>query len=211
MRFNLFCIVVLLLINFAGGALRAEVITPQNHYSVLKNEVPNAPLVVEFFSFYCRHCAFLENEFDISKKINEMLPTGEYVTKYHVSQMGCKGEQLTEAWSIAKILGVESLVEKKIFNAVQIKQDINRDILRGIFIDSGVPGERYDVAANSFAVKGLTIRQNQAVKDFDVTGTPSLIIKGKYLVKISSFNNTSPQTFSDDLVALVMYLINKNE
>lgn len=96
-------------------------------FTVLKTPVEDAPAVVEFFSFYCPPCAVFSSRFFVSQALDKVLPSGEKVVKYHVSTMGPMGQELTEAWSIAKVLGVEDKVELPQFVAVQINRSIKTE------------------------------------------------------------------------------------
>lgn len=100
--------------NLPGQA--SVILTEQ--YPKLANPVKEAPPVVEFFSFYCPACSSFYSPYQVSKNIEAMLPEGVKVEKYHASFMGVMGKQLTKAWSIAKVLGVEDKVEGALFDAV---------------------------------------------------------------------------------------------
>lgn len=76
-------------------------------YSVVENTVQNAPDVVAFFSFYCPPCAAFAGSNRVGEAVNNVLPAGSRVIKYHSAELGEMGEALTEAWSVAKVLGVE--------------------------------------------------------------------------------------------------------
>lgn len=148
-------------------------------YSVLKAPVADAPAVVEFFSFYCPPCAAFSSRFQVSQAVDKILPSGEKVVKYHVSTMGPMGAELTEAWSVAKVLGVEDKVELPLFVAVQINRSIRTEgSIRQVFIDAGISARDYDAAKNSMAVRALTAKQQEAARAYGVTGTPSFFVKG---------------------------------
>lgn len=177
-------------------------------YSVLKAPVADAPAVVEFFSFYCPPCAAFSSRFFVSQAVDKILPSGEKVVKYHVSSMGPMGPELTEAWSVAKVLGVEDKVELPLFVAVQINRSIKTEAsIREVFIEVGVSARDYDAAKNSMAVRALTARQQEAAKVYGVTGTPSFFVNGKYLVNNSAIQPFSEQDYAKGFAKVVGELL----
>ncbi|MEB5813748.1 DsbA family protein [Escherichia coli] len=177
-------------------------------YSVLKAPVADAPAVVEFFSFYCPPCAAFSSRFHVSQAVDKILPSGEKVVKYHVSSMGPMGPELTEAWSVAKVLGVEDKVELPLFVAVQINRSIKTEgTIRQVFIDAGISARDYDAAKNSMAVRALTARQQEAAKAYGVTGTPSFFVNGKYLVNNSAIQPFSEQDYAKGFAKVVGELL----
>ncbi|HCB2556134.1 DsbA family protein [Escherichia coli] len=177
-------------------------------YSVLKAPVADAPAVVEFFSFYCPPCAAFSSRFHVSQAVDKILPSGEKVVKYHVSSMGPMGPELTEAWSVAKVLGVEDKVELPLFVAVQINRSIKTEgTIRQVFIDAGISARDYDAAKNSMAVRALTVRQQEAAKAYGVTGTPSFFVNGKYLVNNSAIQPFSEQDYAKGFAKVVGELL----
>lgn len=180
-------------------------------YITLKNQVKEAPTVVEFFSFYCPACSSFYSPYQVSKKIDAQLPEGIKVEKYHTGFMGEMGEQLTVAWSIAKALGVEDKVEGPLFNAVLKQKSIKtEDDIKNVFVQSGINGEEYDLAKNSLMVKVLTSRQIKAAKEFAITGTPSFYVKGKYQVKNNGIADTSVEGYGKEYAEIVRKLIDKH-
>ncbi|EIM8776672.1 DsbA family protein [Salmonella enterica] len=179
-------------------------------YTILKTPVKDAPAVVEFFSFYCPPCAAFIGRFFVSQAVEKILPSREKVEKYHVSTMGPMGQELTEAWSVAKVLGVEDKVELPLFAATQVNRSVKTEVsIREVFIEAGVSESDYDAAKNSMAVRALTAKQQEAAKAYGVTGTPSFFVKGKYLVNNGAIQPSSEQdygkSFADVVSALLKY------
>ncbi|WP_157709428.1 DsbA family protein [Escherichia coli] len=184
----------------------------EKDYSVLKTPVKDAPAVVEFFSFYCPPCAAFSGRFQVSQAVNKILPSGEKVVKYHVSGMGPMGKELTEAWSVAKVLGVEDKVELPLFVAVQINRSIKTEAsIRQVFIEAGVPERDYDAAKNSMAVRALTAKQQEAAKAYGVTGTPSFFVNGKYLVNNKAIKPSSEQDYGKSFADVVSALLKQQQ
>ncbi|WP_454767413.1 DsbA family protein [Escherichia coli] len=181
-------------------------------YTVLKTPVKDAPAVVEFFSFYCPPCAAFTGRFFVSQAVDKILPPGEKVEKYHVSTMGPMGQELTEAWSVAKVLGVEEKVELPLFVATQVNRSIKTEAnIRQVFIEAGVSESDYDAAKNSMAVRALTAKQQEAAKAYGVKGTPSFFVKGKYLVNNGAIQPSSEQDYGKSFADVVSALLKHQE
>ncbi|WP_320734135.1 DsbA family protein [Enterobacter kobei] len=126
--------------------------------------------------------------------------------------MGELGDELTKAWSVAKLLGVESLVEIPLFAAVQEKRSIKSEAyIRQVFIDSGVPGKQYDAAIHSLVVKSMIIQKKQAVADYNVLGTPSFYIKGKYLVRNAGIGPSTVDEYAKSFANVIGELLREKD
>ncbi len=191
----------------------AQAALPQEgrHYTSLTKPVENAPEVVEFFSFYCPPCAAFAGRYGVTQAVEKILPADARMVKYHVGTMGAFGDDLTEAWSVARVLGVESLVEIPLFKAVQETRSIkSKEDIRQVFIDAGVSPEQYDAAINSMLVIAMTAKQIHAAEKFGVTGTPSFFIKGKYLIRNGSIESLTEEEYGLAFADLVRTLLNKS-
>ncbi|HBA7292984.1 TPA: thioredoxin domain-containing protein [Escherichia coli] len=182
-------------------------------YSLLNKPVESAvqdnETVVEFFSFYCPPCYAFSQDYGIDKAIRESLPSGKKMVKYHTGFLGELGEELTRAWSVAMVLGVEDKVEPLLFDAVQKTRRLrSASDIPGIFIRAGVyPGE-YSKALASKAVAELTEKQKRLFREYGVTGTPSVFINGKYRIENNAFHADSVDAFRESYVAAVKSLLN---
>lgn len=97
------------------------------------------------------------------------------------------GQALTEAWSVAKVLGLEDKVELPLFVATQIDRSISTEAsIRRVFIEAGVSERDYDAAKNSMTVHALTAKQQEVAKAYGVTGTPSFYVNGKSFADVVS-------------------------
>ncbi len=137
----------------------------------------------------------------------QALPAGEKVTKYHVSLMGKLGNELTEAWAVATVLGVEDKIEGAMFDAVQKQRAVNGadDIQRVFTAAASMPPPTN--ARHSLLVKGLIAKQNEAVKAFEVRGTPSFYVAGKYKIDNAGMASTSVEGYAKEYAAVVRHLL----
>ena len=119
--------------------------------------------------------------------------------------------QLTEAWSIAKALGVEDKVEGPLFEAVLKHRSIkSEDDIKAVFVQSGVDADEFDAARNSFMVKTLTARQEMAAEEFGLTGTPAFYVKGKYLIQNNGMKDGSTEGYGKEFADVVHQLMTTN-
>lgn len=196
-------------VNLTGQA--DATLNEGKQYTKLAATVKEAPPVVEFFSFYCPACSSFYSPYQVSKNIEAKLPEGVKVEKYHASFMGKMGKQLTEAWSIAKALGVEDKVEGPLFNAVLKKRSIkNEDDIKAVFVQAGVDAAEFDAARNSFMVKTLTVRQEKAAEEFALNGTPAFYVNGKYQIKNNGINDGSIEGYGKEFAEVVHQLMTTN-
>nr|WP_251005965.1 DsbA family protein [Escherichia coli] len=183
-------------------------VTEGKQYTKLDNPVKEAPPVVEFFSFYCPACNSFYSPYQVSKNIDEKLPEGVKVEKYHASFMGAMGKQLTEAWSVAKALGVEDKVEGPLFEAVLKHRSVkSEDDIKAVFVQAGVDAGEFDAARNSFMVKTLTARQEKAAEEFGLTGTPTFYVNGKYQIKNNGIKDGSTEGYGKEFADVVHQLM----
>jgi len=191
---------------FSFGANSA--IKEGHQYSVLSQPVADAPSVVEFFSFYCGPCYQFTQRYPVSEGINRALPAGEKVIKYHVSMMGKLGNELTEAWAIAMIMGKSDAVEMPLFESVQKARNLQSTAdIKQIFSHAGVTSAEYESAQNSLVVKALIAKQEAALRQFSVSGTPSYYVNGRYKVNNSGINANTPEGYVDGFTEVVSYLL----
>lgn len=177
-------------------------------YISLSKMVPDAPEVLEFFSFNCPHCYQFEQVIHVSDKVAEKLPADTKFVKYHVEFLPPLGKELTQAWAVAIALGVEDKITSPMFEAVQKEVSIkNIDDIRRVFIDAGIKAEDFDGAWNSFAVKALVAKQEKAARDVELRGVPAMFVKGKYQLNSQGMDTSSLDIFVQQYAATVKYLI----
>lgn len=181
-------------------------------YIVLKNPVSGAPKVVEFFSFYCLPCGVFSTNYLVSDELNKLLTPETKVIKYHVGLIGPMGVELTEAWSVAMALGVEDKVEIPLYIATQVNKSIRTENdIRQVFIEAGVSEHDYDAIKQSPLVQVLNRKQQDAVKEFGVTVTPSFYVNGRYLVRNNSIRATTEQSYAEEFADVVDTLLHWQE
>ena len=175
------------------------------HYELLDNPTkvrdPSKIEVTEVFWFGCNHCYALEPYIarwkrDIPLDVtfikspatwNDMLKT--HVTIYYT----------------AKALGIEQQFVPAAFNTIQNegKMLTGNTELEYYFRGFDVQKDRYKAVSTSFGVRNAVDQADKKMKEWKVTGVPSLVVKGKYKVAASRSVRT------DELFDVVDFLIEK--
>lgn len=178
--------------SWAGLAQAAEgdltTITEGQQY--LKVPTPQTPAdprkigVEEFFWYGCIHCFHLEPKLEAWRKklpadvVFTAVPNdlGRYVGRIHM-----------QAFYIAQSLGVEDKIRKPLFTALNDEHLplYTLPALRDFFQQTaGVAPAQFDGLANSFAIDTQMRHADQLAKDYRVTGTPFIVVGGKYATEI---------------------------
>lgn len=172
--------------------------------------VPNLPQVLEFFSFYCPHCYQFESVYKVPQTVEKNLPEGVKMERYHVDFLGPLGADLTQAWAVAIVLKAEDKVTPILFEGIQKMQTINSKAdIRNAFIKAGISGEEYDAALNSFVVKSIVAKQQNAAQDLKLRGVPALFVDGKYQVRNNGISVDNAADYGKEFSNVVNFLVNK--
>ncbi|MDR5617154.1 thiol:disulfide interchange protein DsbA [Arsenophonus sp.] len=176
----------------------------------IEKAVQNAPCVVEFFSFYCPHCYQFESIYHVSQTVAKNLPKDIKMERYHVDFLGPLGAELTKAWTVAMVLKVEDKVSPLLFEGIQKTESINTPAdIKAVFIKAGVKSEEYDAALNSFVVKSLVVKQQQAVEEFQLRGVPAIFVNGKYMIRNNGITIEDVNNYAKAYSDVVNFLISK--
>ncbi|HGJ5891809.1 MAG TPA: thiol:disulfide interchange protein DsbA [Arsenophonus apicola] len=184
--------------------------TEGTEFIKIQKAVQNAPRVVEFFSFYCPHCYQFESIYHVSQTVAKNLPKDIKMERYHVDFLGPLGAELTKAWTVAMVLKVEDKVSPLLFEGIQKSESINTPAdIKALFIRAGVKSEEYDAALNSFVVKSLVVKQQQAANDFQLRGVPAMFVNGKYMVRNNGITIEDADHYAKAYSDVVNFLISK--
>ncbi|WP_458736044.1 thiol:disulfide interchange protein DsbA/DsbL [Zobellella taiwanensis] len=148
-------------------------------YTVVKETPSSQPEVTEFFSYVCPHCYSFQ---PLMEKLAERLPEVE-INKVPVPFLGREmGPVLQRAYGAAVLLEVEDKLTPAIFDQIhrQKKMPRSMDDIKAVFVDNGVEAGEFDGVINSFALNGMVAQYDKLTENFNVRGTPTLIVKGKY-------------------------------
>lgn len=164
--------------------LKAAELVAGTDYDLVKpaqpTQDPQKIEVLEFFWYGCPHC--LEFEPDLNAWIKTK---PDSVTFIH--QPAVFNEQWAahaKAFFTAEALGVADKMHADFFDAIQHqKQKLStEEELAPFFVAHGVSEAAFHQAYKSFAVDSKMRLANGLAAKYGVTGTPSMVVNGKYLI-----------------------------
>ena len=175
------------------------------HYELLENPTkvrdPSKIEVTEVFWFGCNHCYALEpyiarwkRDIPLDVTFIKSPATWNDMLKTHA-----------RIYYTAKALGIEQQFVPAAFNTIQNegKMLTGNTELEYYFRGFDVEKDRYKAVSTSFGVRNAVDQADKKMKDWKVTGVPSLVVNGKYKVAASRSVRT------DQLFDVVDFLIEK--
>ena len=194
---------VLLLLFFSCA--QAEEYVPGRHYEILDNPTitrnPSKVEVVEVFWFGCNHCYSLESYIHPWKR---NLPNDVDFWKSHIT-WNAQAETHARLFYSAKALGIEEKAVPAAFTSIwrEGRNLLGNSEVEYFFKGFGVEKERYLSVSNSFGVNNAVKQADNRMRQWAVTGVPTLIVNGKYKVSGTREIGTSK------LLDVVNFLIEK--
>ena len=184
---------------------QAEEYVAGRHYEILDSPSvtrdPSKVEVVEVFWFGCNHCYALESYIQPWKK---MLPKDVDFWKSHATWNPTLKIHARLFYS-AKALGIEDKIIPGAFTAIQREGRFltGNSELEYFFRGFGVEKEKYLSVSNSFGVNNAVKQADNRMRQWTITGVPTLIVNGKY--KVSGTREVG----TDRLLDVVDFLIEK--
>jgi protein dithiol oxidoreductase (disulfide-forming) len=144
--------------------------------------------VVEIFSYMCPHC----NDFD--PKVTawvKQLPADTQFRRMPVVFGRASWEMLARAYYALEAMGEIERVHMKIFQAIHDDNVIlqQKDVLFDWLEKQGVDRKKFTNAYDSFSMGGKIQRSNQKAQSYGITGVPSIVVDGKYMVSTTQSGN----------------------
>ena len=89
-----------------------------------------------------------------------------------------------KAFYAAEALGVSETMNSVMFQALNVdrKRLATEAEIAQVFIDNGVSEEDFNKAFNSFGVGSQVRQANATARGAKISGTPSVMVNGKYLI-----------------------------
>ena len=184
---------------------QAEEYVAGRHYEILDSPSvtrdPSKVEVVEVFWFGCNHCYALESYILSWKKT---LPKDVDYWKSHATWNPTLKIHARLFYS-AKALGIEDKIVPGAFTAIQREGRFltGNSELEYFFKGFGVEKEKYLSVSNSFGVNNAVKQADNRMRQWTITGVPTLIVNGKY--KVSGTREVG----TDRLLDVVDFLIEK--
>tara|TARA_R110000823_G_scaffold125385_2_gene252008 strand:+ start:12832 stop:13491 length:660 start_codon:yes stop_codon:yes gene_type:complete len=155
------------------------------HYDVIERPVAKTTArdkfeVAEFFWYGCGHCFTFESMVDRWKQDLPADVAFRYIPAVWREDM----ELHARAFFAADALGVTETLHPAIFQAMHVdrKPLASQAEIAAVFTANGVSEEDFNKAFTSFGVSSQVRQSVAAAKGAGLTGTPSMMVEGKYLI-----------------------------
>lgn len=139
--------------------------------------------VAEVFGYACIHCAHLQPSVDTWKP--KLGPDVRF--EYVPAVFGGIWDSFARAYFAADIMGVVGKTHDNVFKAIHIDHviktgDINE--IADLYASMGVDRAKFLATMQSFAVTAKLNRAKQFAQRTGISGTPTMIVAGKYRVSV---------------------------
>ncbi len=157
--------------------------------------------VLELFSYLCNHCNTFEPYIN---SWAERQP--DYVDFRRLPVVFGRGswELYARAYATADVMNLPEEAHMGMMDRLWKERKIMRslDEIADFYVEYGADKEKFLSTAQSFAVDGKIRKDQQLVREYGITGTPSLVVAGKYRVS----GNAALPSF-DAMLDVVDYLV----
>lgn len=154
------------------------------HYKVLEQPVrtadPSKIEVAEVFSYHCGHCFSFEPMLQAWEK--KMSPD-TYLVQTH-AMWNPQMEPLIRGYYTSVVLKIKDKTHMPVFNAIHLEhKNFNKaEDWAAFFTAYGIPAEKTLSTYKSFGVDSMIKQAEARARGYKVTGTPELVVDGKYHV-----------------------------
>ncbi|ODS24564.1 disulfide bond formation protein DsbA [Candidatus Endobugula sertula] len=162
---------------------------------------PSKIEVTEIFWYGCPHCQQFQPVFSQWKQ-----QQADDVRIMHMPAMWNKPMRThARIFYTAKALGVLGKVHKDAFDAMHVekKRLLKESEVFSLFEKHGIDRKVFDKTFHSFGLKSQVQRANNLAKAYGTTGTPEVIVNGKYRVSGSTAGSQS------EMLNVINFLIAK--
>jgi thiol:disulfide interchange protein DsbA len=140
--------------------------------------------VAEVFGYSCIHCAHLQPELNTWHKTMAKDIRFEYVP----AAFGGIWDTMGRAYFAAELMGVREKTHDAIFKAIHVDHVLKTgsdEEVADLYGSLGVDRDKFLAAMRSFGVTAKLAKARQFALRGGVTGTPTIIINGKYRVSVT--------------------------
>ncbi|MBC9131883.1 DsbA family protein [Frischella sp. Ac48] len=182
----------------------------KQYYKLAKFASPEKE-VIEFFSFNCSSCFKLERTYKINETITSNLPKNIKFKRYHLNNFGPLAEELSQAWAIANVLGIQNEIASDLYDGIQLDKTIKTaDDIKGVFINLGIDEAKYESMKDNFLVKAFEVQQNEARDELQPTSIPSFFVNRLYIINSQGLDATSYETYIKDYSRVINFLLQQD-
>jgi protein dithiol oxidoreductase (disulfide-forming) len=153
-------------------------------YSLLNPPQPTSTKkieVLEFFFYGCSHCFHLhpklsEWEKTMPKDVELILVPTIFRDSW---------EPMANTYYALESMGQQRQLHDALFRAWnEDKIDLSDEARIGDFVSKhGVDRAKFSAAYNSFSMKSKVTRAKQMIRSYSISGTPTLVVDGKYVIE----------------------------
>lgn len=145
--------------------------------------------VIEFFYYGCPYC----NELQPALRIWLKRKPADVAFRREPAVFQDGWKPLTAAFHALEVMGLEGKLHYELFSAIHEQRSLE---LKGLLRDQkplfdwvakqGVDRQQFVDVYNSFGVRSRTSRSSEMTENYQIPGTPALVIDGKYLIMLSN-------------------------
>ncbi len=197
--------IVVLMLPWLAAGVHADEYTEGVHYTKLAKEVrtqdPDKVEVVELFGYWCPHCNTFERYLEPWKKnMSDSAYFKHIPVVFRPNQT-----EFAKAYYVAQALGVEDKTHSALFNLIHRQRQWinNKEQLGQFFANYGVDEADFSKAYDSFTISSQLNSGKKKAQAYQITGVPSLVVNGKYLITAQSAGGQR------EMLQVVDYLIDK--
>jgi thiol:disulfide interchange protein DsbA len=166
----------------AAGAAQAEAQLGKD-YTLLNPPQPTTTSkieVLEFFFYECSHCFHLHPF--LSKW--EKTKASDVEITFVPTMFRDSTEPLAHAYYTLQGMGQIERMDDLIYKAIHEQQIglYDQDTISAFVAKNGVDKARFESAYNSFSVASKVTRAKQMLRSYNIQGTPTLIVDGRYVI-----------------------------
>lgn len=139
--------------------------------------------VTEFFSYGCPHC------FRFRPMLHDWVAEADEdvrLVRVPVTFGRESWALLARAYYVAEVLGVLDKTHAALFDAIHVsgRQFTSAEQIADFYASVGVDRDKALQAFDSFVVDSMMRRGQRLVRDYRVSGTPSMAVDGRYFVDV---------------------------
>ena len=192
-------LVVAAMLLIGSAALAAEL---GRDYKLLNPAQPASTAkieVLEFFFYGCSHCFYLH---PLMSKWEKTMP-GDVELTYVPVIFRDSWEPMARTFYALELLGQLHPLHDALFKAWNVdRTDLSDEARIFDFVAArGVDRAKFSAAYNSFTMQSKVARAKQMIRSYGLTGTPTLVVDGKYL--ITGLQPADTMRVLDEVIAMV--------
>lgn len=182
----------------------------EDYFVLEKPDLRYENTVIEFFSYLCPYC--YRAEMPLSQVKLQLPPNMKFVRM--PVYIGNKKHLISiHVWLLSNKFNFDENFHSYVLNLVNVpiqdewsynKLNTMQDVKK-LFLDNGVSEDEYNKALVSIKNEKLIEAADDIAKGFFIAGTPSVIVRGKYLVSGMKGGLGENQKYRD----LILYLVNR--